>query len=164
MEIREAQLNDLDAITDIYNYEVLNGVNTFDITPKGLEDMLPWFEKHNTSHYPLIVMIDEDKVIGYASLSPYREKEAYKTTVELSVYVHPDHRKKGVATKLLEYLVEYAKKEPTIHTIVSVITSGNRVSVKLHKKFEFKYCGRVEEVGLKFNHFQSIDNFVLIVK
>ena len=78
-------------------------------------------------------------VVGYASLSPYRLKDAFKSTVELSIYIHQDYRGQGVATQLMERILEMAKEDTMLHNVVSVITAGNEGSTKLHNRFGFTY-------------------------
>lgn len=80
-------------------------------------------------------------------LSPYRLKDAFKSTVELSIYIHQDYRGQGVATRLMERILEMAKADTMIHNVVSVITAGNERSTKLHNRFGFTYCGLTPEVG-----------------
>lgn len=165
MIIRKAEQRDLSAITDIYNYEVLNGTATFDIKPKSTEERQQWFDLHNKENHPLIVSENEEgKICGYASLSPYREKEAYRSCVELSVYVAHDSRRQGIATALMSEIINLAKKDTNTHTIVSVITAGNEASKKLHERFGFDFCGTISEVGMKFGKYLSIDNYCLIVQ
>lgn len=95
MEIRKARQEDLQELLDIYNYEVKNGVATFDLEPKTLKQWQVWFDAHNVDNHPLYVAQEGKRIAGYVSLSPYREKEAYRTTVELSVYIAPDYRRQG---------------------------------------------------------------------
>ena len=163
MLIRKAEISDLKALLDIYNYEVENGVATFDLQPKTLREREKWFYNHNIENHPLYVAEVDGKVAGYASLSPYREKEAYKSTVELSIYIAFAYRGKGIATSLMEYILEVAKADSRIHTVVSVITSGNEASTRLHEKFGFTFCGTIKEVGMKFGQYLSIDNYSLNV-
>lgn len=152
---------DLEELLAIYNYEVENGVATFDLQPKTLSDWRTWFDAHNVDNHPLLVARVEGKVAGYATLSSYREKEAYRSTVELSVYVGPSYRNMGVATALMEAILDLAREDERIHTVVSVITSGNEASKKLHKKFGFTFCGTIPEVGMKFGSYRNIDNYRL---
>ena len=163
MKIRKAEQKDLQELLDIYNYEVLNGVATLDLEPKTLEEWQVWFDKHNVSNHPLYVAEVDGKVAGYVSLSSYREKEAYQSTVELSVYVGPHFRRMGVASSMMEFILREARDDASIHNVVSVITSGNEASRKLHDKFGFQFCGMIPEVGVKFGRMLSIDNFSLIV-
>lgn len=163
MNIRKAKLKDLPALTQIYNYEVLHGVATLDLQPRTLEDRRAWLEEHNVDNHPLYVAELEGEVAGYASLSPYREKEAYCSTVELSIYVSPDHRRKGVATALMAFILAEARRDERTHNVVSVITAGNEASVKLHERFGFVYCGTIPAVGMKFGRYLDIVNYSLIV-
>ena len=163
IQIREAQLKDLERLLDIYNYEVLNGTATFDLHPKTMEERMEWFGAHNVGNHPLIVATEDDKAVGYASLSPYRDKEAYAETVELSVYVDPEYRRRGVARLLIREILEDAKRRGDIHTVISVITGGNEASISLHREFGFEYCGTVREVGKKFGRLLDIVNYQLMV-
>ena len=159
LEIRVARREDLEQLLEIYNYEVIHGVATLDLRPKRLDAWERWFNAHNVDNHPLLVALREGRVAGYASLSPYREKEAYRSTVELSIYIHPDFRRQGVATSLMEAILDEARQDPRTHTVVSVITDGNEASRKLHEKFGFTYCGAIREVGMKFGRYLDILNF-----
>lgn len=163
IEIRVAQRWDIPALLEIYNYEVEHGIATFDLQPKSMEQRTEWFEAHNAGNHPLLVAEVEGQVAGYASLSSYREKEAYKSTVELSVYVSPNYRRQGVATSLMESILKMAKEDSSIHTVVSVITGGNEASIRLHERFDFIFCGRIKEVGVKFGKYLDIENYQLFV-
>lgn len=163
MEIRIAQQADLPALLDIYNDEVLHGVATLDLTAKTLAERQVWFDAHNKANHPLIVAQIDGEIAGYASLSDYREKEAYRTTVELSIYVARAFRRQGVATTLMGAILDMAHADDRTHLVVSVITSGNQASKILHDKFGFTFCGTIPEAGMKFGEYQGIDNFYLLV-
>ena len=163
MYIRKAVIEDLPALLEIYNHEVLNGTATFDLTPQTLEQRRKWFDAHNIDNHPLYVADIDGCAIGYVSLSAYREKEAYRSTVELSVYIHPDHRGEGLASALMSFILDEARRDESIHTVVSVITAGNVASVRLHEKFGFSFGGTLKEVGVKFGKYLDIDNYYLSV-
>lgn len=163
MIIRKALEKDILPLLNIYNYEVVNSTATFDLNPKTEKQWRDWFFAHNTGNHPLIVAEIDSQVAGYASLSSYREKEAYKSTVELSVYVAVPYRRRGVATALMREIIEMAKADSTIHTVVSVITSENAESARLHDKMGFTFCGTIHEVGEKFGRYLSISNYELQV-
>jgi len=163
MKIRKAETGDLEELLDIYNYEVENGISTLDLQPKTLEEWEQWFSMHNVDNHPLLVAEKEGHVAGYASLSSYREKEAYRSTVELSVYISPKYRRQGVASALMKEILEEAKRDERTHLVVSVITGGNEASIRLHGKYGFTFCGTIHEVGMKFGEYRDIENYELKV-
>lgn len=163
MLIRKAELRDLEELLEVYNYEVVYGVSTFDLHPKTLEERRQWFDSHNIDNHPLLVAEIEGHAAGYASLSSYREKEAYRSTVELSVYVGAAYRRRGVADALMKAILELARADESIHTVVSVITGGNEASIRLHNKYGFTYCGCMHEVGYKLGAYRDIENYELKV-
>jgi len=144
-----ATAEDVKGILTIYNDAILHTTATFDTKIKTVEEMLEWFS-HHPKQYPVIVSKENDVVTGYCSLTQFKEKDAYKHTVELSVYIHPEHRRKGLARKLMEEIIIIAK-DLGHHTIISCITSGNEVSEKLHEKLDFQKVGQIKKAGQKFD-------------
>lgn len=161
--IRLIAKDDVFACLSIYNYEVEHGVATLDLEPRTLEEWHEWYNAHSDEQYPIIVGTIDDVVVGYASLSPYRLKDAFKSTVELSIYIHQNYRGRGVATRLMEHILEMAKADTMIHNVVSVITAGNEGSTKLHNRFGFTYCGLTPEVGFKHGKYQDTETYALLV-
>ena len=146
--IRKASLADVPAIRDIYNEAIENGTATFDTELKSLEDRQAWFS-NRSPRYEVLVAVIGDKVIGWGSLNAYSDRLAYAATVENSIYVHPKHHGKGAGKMLLEGLLASAKRND-IHCILSRITEGNDLSVKLHERYGFTLVGVMKEVGVKF--------------
>lgn len=163
MMIRIAEINDMPRLLDIYNYEVLNGTATFDLHPKTMDERMEWFHAHNKDNHPLTVAEIDGRAVGYASLSPYRPKEAYSAAVELSVYIDPAYRRQGIARCLIADILEKARERDDIHTVISVITEENTASVKLHEEFGFVHCGTMKEVGKKFGRLLGTVSYQLIV-
>ena len=161
--IRLIAKDDVFACLSIYNYEVEYGVATLDLEPRTLEEWHEWYNAHSDEQHPIIVGTIDDVVVGYASLSPYRLKDAFKSTVELSIYIHKDYRGQGVATQLMERILEIAKEDTMLHNVVSVITAGNEESTKLHNRFGFTYCGLTPEVGFKHGKYQDTETYALLV-
>ena len=161
--IQSITKNNISACLAIYNYEVIHGVATLDLEPRTLEEWHEWYNAHSDEHHPIIVGTIDDVVVGYASLSPYRLKDAFKSTVELSIYIHQDYRGQGVATRLMERILEMAKEDTMLHNVVSVITAGNEKSAKLHNRFGFTYCGLTPEVGFKHGKYQDTETYALLV-
>lgn len=163
MIIRVAREKDMPQLLAIYNYEVMHGTATFDLQCRTMAERMEWFYAHNRDNHPLLVAELDEKAVGYVSLSSYREKEAYNRTVELSLYIDPEYRRRGVARQLMAAILAEAGAREDIHTVISVITEGNLASVKLHEEFGFTYCGTMKEVGLKFGKLLGIVNYQLIV-
>ena len=163
LTIRSITKNDVADCLDIYNYEVVNGVATLDLETRTLPEWQEWYEAHQTSEHCTILGLTDDVVVGYASLSPYRTKDTFKSTVELSIYIHEDYRGKGVASKLMAHILKHAKETETLHTVVSVITAGNAASTALHERFGFTYCGLTPQVGFKHGKYQDTETYALLV-
>lgn len=161
--IRPITEDDVPSCLDIYNYEVVNGVATLDLEPRTLPEWQEWYEAHQTQEHGIFVGHIDNVVVGYASLSPYRIKDAFKSTVELSIYIHEDYRGKGVASKLMAHILDHAKATDILHTVVSVITAGNAASTALHKRFGFTYCGLTPQVGFKHGKYQDTETYALLV-
>ena len=174
--IRKGRREDVPALLDIYNYEVINGTATFDLQPNTLAERMEWYEEHQTEAHPLLVAelpaqqeqaddtaLSQPIVAGYATLSSYRPKEAYASTAELSLYIAPACRGRGVATALMQAILQAARECPELHMVVSVITGGNAASIHLHEKFGFSHCGTLREVGYKHGAYRDIDHFLLEV-
>ena len=161
--IRRAQPQDIPAMGAIYNYEVVHGTATFDLHEKPPADREAWYAAHNRDNHPLLVAEEDGRVTGYASLSPYRDKDAYASTVELSVYVHPDCRRRGIARALMAELLALARADARTHTVIAVITGGNEASIRLHEAFGFRHSGTLHAVGRKFGRYLDVENYELSV-
>ncbi len=148
LTIRRATLDDLDAITEIYNEAILKTVATFDTEPKTLEEQQRWFTSHGPK-YPIMVAEEDGLVVGWASLSMWSDRCAYADTAEISLYVRETHQGRGIGKKLLEAILNEGKRAG-LHTVVARITEGNAVSIHLFKSAGFEHIGVMREVGWKF--------------
>ncbi len=149
--IRKANVLDLARITDIYNWAVENTTASFDIKSHTIEQRAEWFAGHDERH-PLIVYELEGKVVGYASLSEFRSKEAYKSTCEMSVYVDHEYHNRGIGKELIEEIIKLGK-DAGFHVIISVICADNNISIDMHEKFGFVLCGNIKQVAFKFGRY-----------
>ena len=164
MIIRPATASDLPELLAIYNDEVEHGVATFDTKPQTLEERRPWLEAHNVANHPLIVGVAEDGAIaGYASLSSFIAKDAYASTVELSIYVARNCRHQGVGRSLFSAILDMARSDSRTHRVISIITTENAASEALHQKFGFRKAGVLSEVGYKFGRALSVGYWELAV-
>jgi len=109
LTIRPATLEDLDAITEIYNDAILNTVTTFDTEPKTLEEQKVWFASLVPT-YPILVAEQDGLVVSWASLSKWSEKHAYSETTEGSLYVKKEYRGQGIGKRLLESIIREGKR------------------------------------------------------
>ncbi|MCH8051249.1 MAG: N-acetyltransferase [Chloroflexi bacterium] len=152
--VRSATEADMPAILDIYNEAILHSTATFDIEPQTLDERLQWFRETRPPHC-VIVAEEEGRVVGWGCLRGFRTKVAYRFTAEDSVYIHEEHRGRGVGTRLLAELIERAKKGG-LHTLMAGVTEGNPASEALHKRFGFVEAGRDREVGYKFERWLDV--------
>ena len=152
--VRKATLDDLTAITEIYNQAILKTTATFDTEPKSLEEQEVWFSSHD--HKYLVLVAEEDgKVIGWASLSKWSDRCAYSDTAEISLYVDEKERGKGIGRKLLETIVLEGEKAG-LHSMIARIAEGNEMSIHLHQSVGFEHIGIMKEVGRKFGRLLDI--------
>ncbi len=163
MIIRTAKDSDVYALAAIYNFEIRNGTATFDCEEKSIADRLKWLHAHNTGNHPLVVCEEGGWAMGYASLSPYGTKDAFTTTVELSVYVDQSFRRRGAAEAMIRDLLSRVRGDGETHLVISVITTGNEASVSLHKRLGFTYCGTIPEIARKFGKYLSVDIYTLML-
>ena len=156
IRIRPAVRDDLQRLTEIYNYYVLTTPVTFDIEPYTLERRLPWFEQFGTEGpYRLLVAEENGSVVGCAGSSRFRPKAAYQTTVETSIYCSQSAIGKGVGTRLYGALFD-AIADEDIRRVVAGYTLPNPASAALHRRFGFKIVGVFTEVGRKFDRYWDV--------
>ena len=148
VSLRLVERRDADATRAIYNREVLESTVTFDMVERTVEDQVAWIAAHRGAHAAVVLVDDQDSVLGFASLSPYRSRPAYAPTVEDSVYVHPEHRGRGYGQRLLEDLVDRAGQHG-FHSVIARIVGGHAASIALHDRCGFEYAGTEREVGRK---------------
>jgi len=162
IHIRRAQLSDIRGITDIYNDAILTTNATFDTQLKTLPEQRKWYRGHGPRN-PILVAEENGEIVGWASLSEWSTRCAYADTVEISLYIAQIHRHKGIGKLLMKALIEEGKKTG-LHTILSRITGGNEVSVRLHRQFGFKRIGTMKEVGNKNGQLLDVDMMQLMLE
>jgi L-amino acid N-acyltransferase YncA len=139
---------------EIYNLEVLTSTVTFDLVPRTLEQQERWLLARSGAH-AVLVAVDDGAVVGFGSLSPYRDRPAYSTTVEDSVYVHRDRQGTGVGTLLLGELVRVATLHG-FHAVIGRVVGGHEASIRLHQRLGFERVGVEREVGRKFGRWLDV--------
>ncbi len=162
MLTRPAVLADAPSLLEIYNPVVLSSTATFDLVPRTLEEQEEWLANRTGARIVLVAVDDDGAIAGYSSLSPYRDRPAYSTTVEDSVYVHEDHQGRGVGRLLLGELVTTARSHG-FHSMVARIVSDHAASIGLHAACGFEVVGREREVGRKFNRWLDVTTMQLLL-
>mgnify|MGYP003615297193 FL=1 len=148
--IRPYQTEDAQAILDIINYNILHSTALYDYNIRTYEQQKAILDDKLAKKFPVIVAEANGQVVGFGMYSEFRFREAYKFTVEHSVYVANDYHGKGIGNLLLAELITLAKVQK-LHTMIAVIDAENQGSVSFHEKFGFKTVGIIKESGYKFN-------------
>lgn len=160
--IRLATAEDLPTILEICNWAAKNTAANFAIEPESLE---AWQETWNQTHefYPYFVAVEDKRVIGFAKASPWKGRCAYAYSAEVTVYILPDHHRKGVGKALYEKLITSLKAQG-YHTLLGGITQPNVASVKLHESLGFKRVALFEHIGWKFGKWHDVGYWELVLQ
>lgn len=154
MEIRPATPADAEATAAIYNDEVTGSTVTFDLVTRTVEEQADWLSARSGA-LEVVVAEAGGEVAGFASLSPYRDRPAYRTTVEDSIYVHRDHRGTGVGRALLVEILAVAEGRG-FHAVMARIVGDHEASIRLHRSQGFELVGIEREVGRKFGRWLDV--------
>ena len=154
MQVRLALPGDTEAIRSIYNAEVLGSTVTLDLEPRDSTQQVAWLARHRGAH-PVVIAHDAGAVAGFGSLSTYRDRPAYATTVESSVYVDSAHRGRGVGRLIVQELIGLAR-EHGFHTVIARVVGDNQPSTKLHLACGFELVGVERQVGRKFGRWLDV--------
>jgi L-amino acid N-acyltransferase len=155
--LRAARESDLPEILNIYNHAVANTTATFDVEPRTFEAQQDWFREHVPPH-PAVVWEEGGRILGWASLSPYHSRCAYRFAAEASVYVAPDAQGRGLGEALLREVVRLGAANG-LHTLIGAITAENVASCALAEKVGFVKVGTMEEVGYKFHRWLNVSYY-----
>jgi phosphinothricin acetyltransferase len=144
------------AILDIYNEAIANTTAVYEYKLFPPEKILSWFAEKKAGRYPVIGAVDKSgALLGFSSYGVFRARPAYKYSVEHSVYVHKDHRGKGIGRALLEKIIEAGKKQ-NYHVMVGGIDAENEASIALHRQFGFVHAGTITQAGFKFGRWLDL--------
>lgn len=150
-----ARTDDAEAIRAIYNVEVTTSTNVFDLVPRTPEEQAAWLDARSGAHAVVVGVGDDDRVLAFGALSPYRPRPAYSTTVEDSVYVDRAEQGRGVGKAVLGRLVELAAAHG-FHSVIGRIGGHNEASVAIHRSCGFELVGVEREVGRKFGRWLDV--------
>jgi len=150
-------------ILAILNEAIENSTALYDYRPRTMAMMDSWFAAKESGRYPVVGAVDEqNRLLGFASYGPFRNWPAYKYSVEHSVYVDKDCRGRGIGTRLLGAIIERARQQQ-YHNVIGGIDATNTVSIALHKRFGFEFCGRIRHAGFKFGRWLDLDFYQLLL-
>jgi L-amino acid N-acyltransferase YncA len=172
MRTRLVEIDDATALMNILNPEVVELSISFELVPKSLEEQREWIREHQATHICLVAVNTDDnlgeigarneRILGFASVSPFRERPAYATTVENSVYVHRGARGRGVGERLLNDLIATAKNSG-FHSVIARIVGENASSIRLHEKCGFTLVGTEVEVGRKHGRWLDVVEYQYVM-
>lgn len=152
--IRHCVEADAEAVRAIYNHEVEHETSTFDLVPRSLEDQIAWQNARQGAFCVFVAELDGE-VVGFGALSPYKERAAYRTSVEDSVYVRRDMARRGIGRALLGHLLATAA-DGGFHAVMARITTLSSGSLALHESMGFALVGVEREIGRKFNKWLDV--------
>ncbi len=155
MHIRRGTEQDCAVIADIYNYAVVHTAAIWNDKTVDTSNRIQWMAQRQSLGYPVLVAVENEQVIGYASFGDWRAFDGFRHTVEHSVYVHPEHGGKGTGRALMVALVEAAKACGK-HVMVAAIESQNAASLHLHATLGFTVTGQMPQVGTKFGRWLDL--------
>ena len=158
--IREGNATDMPAILAIYNDAIINTTAVFTYDPFSSGYARDWYAHKVQGNWPLLVDVEDGTVAGFATFGTFRDWPAYKYTIEHSIYVHPDFRNRGIATRLMKQLITIAD-ERHYATIVAGINSENECSIVLHNNLGFRKVGEIKRAGYKFDHWLDLSFYQL---
>ena len=151
------------AILEILNDAIVHSTALYDYQPRPAEAMVGWFKAKDAGRFPVIGAIENRELLGFASYGSFRAWPAYKYTVEHSVYVHRDHRGKGIGIALMRRLID-AAREQEYHVMVGGIDATNTASVQLHEKLGFVHAGTISHAGYKFGRWLDLAFYQLLLE
>ena len=156
IRLRLATLDDAEAIAGIYNHEVEHTTATFDLVPRTVEEQQQWLAARSGAFCAVVALdLASDEVVGFTALSPYKERAAYRTSVEDSVYVRRDAHGRGIGRTLLNHALDLAE-DSGFHAVMARIEATGAASRALHAQCGFSLVGIEREIGRKFNRWLDV--------
>jgi L-amino acid N-acyltransferase len=144
------------AILAIFNDAIVNSTALYDYRPRAPDTMGPWFATKQSHGFPVIGLEDAaGTLLGFASYGTFRAWPAYKYSVEHAIYIHRDHRGRGLGHRLLNELITAARARD-VHTMIGGIDASNAASIALHVAHGFEHAGTIRQAGFKFGRWLDL--------
>jgi phosphinothricin acetyltransferase len=159
--VRSVKKEDASAICSIYNHYVRETAITFEEVPVSINEMEGRIRTINAD-YPWFVFDDGVYITGFAYVSKWKERSAYRFSAEITVYIKEGHEGKGIGTELYNHLIEAARKK-NIHALVAGIALPNERSIALHEKFGFTKIAQFNEIGFKQDKWIDVGYWELVL-
>jgi phosphinothricin acetyltransferase len=151
------------AILNIFNEAILTSTALYDYQPRPLASMEAWFAAKDKGNFPVVGIEDEGgELLAFGSFGTFRAWPAYKYSVEHSVYVHKDHRGKGLGLKVMQALIAAARQRD-VHAMLGGIDASNAGSIALHERLGFQHVGTLPQVGFKFGRWLDLAFYQLLL-
>jgi phosphinothricin acetyltransferase len=152
------------AILEIFNEAIANSTAIYDYRPRSPESMIDWFQAKEAGRFPVLGAVDDSgQLQGFATYGAFRRWPAYKYSIEHSVYIHKDHRGKGLGLSLMQSLIAAAKQQQ-YHNMVAGIDVTNTASIALHEKLGFVHAGTIRHAGFKFGRWLDLAFYQLLLE
>ena len=152
------------AILAIFNEAIVNSTALYDYQPRPLESMKAWFDAKQQGNFPVIGLEDsQGQLLAFGSYGTFRAWPAYKYTAEHSVYVHHDHRGRGLGLEVMRALIESARQRD-LHALVGGIDATNTASIALHQRLGFQHVGTLPQVGFKLGRWLDLAFYQLLLE
>ncbi len=155
IEIRDAREGDLPAVLAIHNHVIATSTANFSYHAVDLDDRRAFLRDRQARGFPFLAAVEGDTLVGYASFGPFRPHDGFVGTVEHSIYVAPEHQRRGVGALLLPALIDRARTSGK-HVMVGGLDAANTASIGLHERFGFVRVGVMPEVGFKFGRYLDL--------
>ena len=151
------------AVLDILNEAIAHSTALYEYQPRTPQNMRAWFTEKKAGRFPVIGMEQAGVLLGFATYGAFRARAAYKYTVEHSVYVHKDHRGRGIGLALMQELIALARQQQ-YHLLVGGIDVSNATSVRLHERLGFTHAGTIRQAAFKFGRWLDLGFYQLILE
>jgi L-amino acid N-acyltransferase YncA len=160
--IRSATPADLNTILEIYNHAIKHTTAVYSYDPFTPAMMQEWFDAKKSNDFPLYVSTEGEQVTGFVTYGDFRSRIAYQFTKEHSIYVHHEHRRKGIAKVLMPFIIDIAKQNK-VHSLIGGIDAENEVSLLFHEQFGFEKVAHIKQAGYKFDRWLDLVFMQLVV-